>query len=379
MATDDFIKDAFIKTVALHKRFGSVTAVDSLDLEIREGEFFTLLGSSGCGKTTTLRLIGGLEKPDDGEVFVGGACLASKSRKIFVAPENRNMGMVFQSYALWPHMTVFENVAYPLKLRWVRRAELQRRVGEALDLVGLSGLEDRAVTALSGGQQQRVALARALVFSPNVLLLDEPLSNLDAQLRDEMRHELKTLQRRLGITVVLVTHDQIEALSLSDRLGLMSHGRLEQLGTPEEVYHRPATPFVRDCLGKILALEGRVLHGADDLVEIALTGSDGTRITVARDGDRCGHRALAADQKIMLAIRPEQIEVIAHVPAGAVNVISARITESQFLGDRHEYNVTFGTQTRNLILAAAQPFRVGQDVYLKLPGNMITLWDPGEA
>ena len=223
---------SFLRIQNLYKTFDEVVAVDRINLEIAEGEFFTLLGSSGCGKTTTLRMVGGLEKPDAGEIHLGGQCLVAPAKKLFIKPEKRNMGMVFQSYALWPHMTVFENVVYPLKLRGVKGVAAEKKVAEVLGLMGLSGLEDRQAPALSGGQQQRVALARALVFSPKVLLLDEPLSNLDAQLREEMRRELKALQRRVSVTVVFVTHDQIEALSLSDRIAIMKFGVLEQIGTP---------------------------------------------------------------------------------------------------------------------------------------------------
>ena len=215
---------SFLRIQSLYKTFNRVVAVNRLNLEVREGEFFTLLGSSGCGKTTTLRMVGGLERPDGGEIHLGDRCLVSESKRLFVKPEKRDMGMVFQSYALWPHMTVFENVVYPLKLRGIRGQEAENKVEEVLGLVGLAGLQDRPAPALSGGQQQRVALARALVFSPKVLLLDEPLSNLDAQLREEMRRELKGLQQRLRITVLFVTHDQIEALSLSDRIAIMQTG-----------------------------------------------------------------------------------------------------------------------------------------------------------
>ena len=259
---------SFLRIQNLHKKFDRVVAVERMNLEIAEGEFFTLLGSSGCGKTTTLRLVGGLEKPDGGEIHLGGRCLVSSERKLFVKPEKREMGMVFQSYALWPHMTVFENVVYPLRLRGVKGREAERKVADVLGLVGLAGLEDRPAPALSGGQQQRVALARALVFSPKVLLLDEPLSNLDAQLREEMRRELKALQQRVRITVIFVTHDQIEALSLSDRVAIMKFGRLEQVGTPEEVYYRPATPFVRDFLGKTFLVSGKVSAVSDQLVNL---------------------------------------------------------------------------------------------------------------
>ncbi len=366
----------FISLRGLHKRFGQVVALDSLDLDIREGEFFTLLGPSGCGKTTTLRLIGGLEKPDGGEVVVAGRCLASHERRIFVNPERRDMGMVFQSYALWPHMTVFENVAYPLKLRWMKKADVRARVSEVLGLVGLGGLEERPVPALSGGQQQRVALARALAFAPRILLLDEPLSNLDAQLRDEMRQELRSLQRRLGLTVVLVTHDQLEALSLSDRLAIMSGGRLEQLGTPEEVYHRPATPFVRDFLGKIFALPGKVRRVAGVTAEIELAGMEMPPLAVPRTQLPAAFNGSAAGRDVMIAIRPERITVADGAPSGEANVLRVAVREAQFLGDRYEYVMTIGIETRHLVLPASHFFRPGEEVYLRLPSDMITVWEP---
>src|ERR687897_318250 len=261
---------SFLRIQNLYKTFDRIVAVNRINLEIHEREFFTLLGSSGCGKTTTLRMIGGLERPDGGAVYLGDKCFVSVEKNVFVKPEKRDMGMVFQSYALWPHMTVFENVAYPLKLRGVRRAEVRTKVADVLALVGLAGLEERPAPALSGGQQQRVALARALVFSPSVLLLDEPLSNLDAQLREEMRRELKALQRRLGITVLFVTHDQIEALSLSDRIAIMKAGQFEQVGSPEEVYYRPLTPFVRDFLGKTFLLPGKILQINEERVQVEI-------------------------------------------------------------------------------------------------------------
>ena len=295
---------SFLRIQNLHKKFDRIVAVERMNLEIAEGEFFTLLGSSGCGKTTTLRMVGGLEKPDGGEIHLGGRCLVSSERKLFVKPEKRDMGMVFQSYALWPHMTVFENVVYPLRLRGVKGREAERKVADVLGLVGLAGLEDRPAPALSGGQQQRVALARALVFSPKVLLLDEPLSNLDAQLREEMRRELKALQRRVRITVIFVTHDQIEALSLSDRVAIMKFGRLEQVGTPEEVYYRPATPFVRDFLGKTFLVSGKVSAVSDQLVNLDAEGIGATRLVVQRGNVVSSANGFpAAGQAVMVAIR----------------------------------------------------------------------------
>ena len=249
---------SFLRIQNLYKTFGQVAAVNRINLEIAEGEFFTMLGSSGCGKTTTLRMVGGLEKPDSGEIHLGDQCLVAPEKNLFIKPEKRNMGMVFQSYALWPHMTVFENVAYPLKLRGIRGAQARKKSMTCLVSLGwpawTNGRRRRSAAASSSASR----LARALVFSPKVLLLDEPLSNLDAQLREEMRRELKSLQQRVNITVIFVTHDQIEALSLSDRIAIMKFGVFEQVGTPEEVYFKPATPFVRDFLGKTFLLPGKI-------------------------------------------------------------------------------------------------------------------------
>ena len=220
------MSEPFLRAVGLGKRFGNVAAVNNVSFDVTKGEVLTLLGPSGCGKTTTLRMIAGFEKPDTGEIEVENNFVVSVQKRIFLPPEKREMGMVFQSYAIWPHLNVFENVAYPLRVRRVKGSLVREKVESVLDLVGLAGLEDRPAMLLSGGQQQRVALARALVYSPKLLLLDEPLSNLDAKLREQMRVELKELQRRLSITVVFVTHDQIEAMTLSDRLAVMSQGRI---------------------------------------------------------------------------------------------------------------------------------------------------------
>jgi ABC-type Fe3+/spermidine/putrescine transport system ATPase subunit len=357
----------------LRKQFGNVTAVHDLDLAIRQGEFFTLLGPSGCGKTTTLRLVGGLEKPDSGEISLDDQCLAAPAQRIFVNPEKRNMGMVFQSYALWPHLTVFENVAYPLRLRRITKVEIRQKVRDSLNLVGLSGLGDRPVPALSGGQQQRVALARALVFSPRVLLLDEPLSNLDAQLREETRREIKTLQRRLGITVLMVTHDQAEALSVSDRVGIMNGGRLEQVDTPEEIYYEPSTSFARDFLGRMFMVDGTIMRATALNAEIKLTGLDNALFSVAKSQFRAGDTELRAGSVVTLAIRPEQIAAVETAPPKR-NVLPATVESSQFLGERHEYGIAFGSEYRTLALSSGQRFRVGQRIFLELPQDKITVW-----
>jgi len=366
---------SFLRIQNLYKTFEQVVAVDRITLEIKEGEFFTLLGSSGCGKTTTLRMVGGLEKPDGGAIYLGDQCLVSAEKNLFIKPEKRNMGMVFQSYALWPHMTVFENVSYPLKLRGIRGAEAEKRVGEILALVGLAGLEERQAPALSGGQQQRVALARALVFSPKVLLLDEPLSNLDAQLREEMRRELKALQLRVKVTVIFVTHDQIEALSLSDRIAIMKFGVLEQVGTPEEVYYHPATPFVRDFLGKTFLLPGKVVGMTDYQINVEVQQVGVTPLSIQRSHlSSAGNGSPAVGQSVMVAIRPEKIAILGTALAGRPNMIQAKLQAVHFLGDRYEYTVQVGAETRVLVSPASQHLKAGEKVFLELNAEGITLW-----
>ena len=366
---------SFLRIQNLYKTFDRVVAVNHINLEVAEGEFFTLLGSSGCGKTTTLRMVGGLEKPDGGEIHLGDRCLVSESKRLFIKPEKRDMGMVFQSYALWPHMTVFENVVYPLKLRGIKGREAEKKVAEVLELVGLAGLEERPAPALSGGQQQRVALARALVFSPRVLLLDEPLSNLDAQLREEMRRELKSLQQRLGITVLFVTHDQIEALSLSDRIAIMRTGQLEQVGGPEDVYYHPATPFVRDFLGKTFLLPGKILGIADQQVNVAIQQFDASPLSIQRANlSASGNGLTGVGQSVMVAIRPEQVELWAKAPEGKLNMVPANLQSVQFLGDRYEYTVALGSETRVLVSPASRYLKAGEKIYLELKSEGITLW-----
>lgn len=259
-----------IRLEGITRTYGNVIAVDNVSLDINRGELFTFLGPSGCGKTTTLRIIAGFEIPDSGRLYFDDEDVT------FLKPYKRNTAMVFQNYALWPHMTVFENVAYGLKIRkkqlGLTDEDIKRMVLEALELVKLSGLEDRYPLQLSGGQQQRVALARALVVQPRVLLLDEPLSNLDAKLRVEMREEIKKIQKKLGITTIYVTHDQLEALSISDRMGIMNKGRLVQVGTPQELYFKPKNIFVADFLGRSSIYHGELVSKADGSVTVKLEG-----------------------------------------------------------------------------------------------------------
>jgi len=366
---------SFLRIQSLYKTFDRVVAVNRIDLDINEGEFFTLLGSSGCGKTTTLRMVGGLEKPDGGAIYLGDRCLVSAQKNVFIKPEKRDMGMVFQSYALWPHMTVFENVAYPLKLRGASRSEMRTKVADILALVGLEGLEDRPTPALSGGQQQRVALARALVFSPRVLLLDEPLSNLDAQLREEMRRELKSLQQRVRVTVMFVTHDQIEALSLSDRIAIMKFGELEQVGTPEEVYYKPATPFVRDFLGKTFLLAGKVGAVSDRHVHVEVQGIGASSLILERNHVISSANGFpTVGQAAMVAIRPEKISLSDSRSVGHPNVVQGTLHAAQFLGDRYEYTVTLGSETRVIVSPAAQNLKPGEKIFLELQSDGISLW-----
>jgi iron(III) transport system ATP-binding protein len=255
-------------------RYGEVTAVGGVSFAVARGEHVTLLGPSGCGKTTTLRALAGLETPSAGSIRIGGQTVYSAAERRNVPAEKRGISMVFQSYAVWPHMSVFDNVAYGLRVRKLPRTEVARQVERALDLVQMREYADRSASLLSGGQQQRVALARAIAFSPRVLLFDEPLSNLDAKLRAEMRVELRALQRRLGITSVYVTHDQEEALAISDRVIVMHVGGIEQIGTPEDIYHRPRTRFVADFVGSANLIEGRVA-GPGEAGAVRFESSDG--------------------------------------------------------------------------------------------------------
>ena len=309
------------------KCFGDTVVLRDFTQEFREGEFITLLGPSGCGKTTMLRMIAGFERPTQGEIAIGEQVVSSK--KVFIPPEKRDIGMVFQSYAVWPHMTVFDNVAYPLRIKKLPKGEVEHRVEALLQVVHLGRYAQRMPGQLSGGQQQRVALARALVMNPRLLLLDEPLSNLDAKLREGMRYEIKEIQRELGITVVYVTHDQTEAMAMSDRIVVINRGVIQQVGTPQEIYRTPANQFVADFVGRGDFLRGAVRGG-----RIQLTGLGQS---LRYDGPCTG--------EVVVAVRPESLS-LARPGEGQ---LTGSIVNKYYLGDISDLRVDVGGAVIRLI------------------------------
>jgi iron(III) transport system ATP-binding protein len=353
------VSQASIEVRDLVVRYGAVLAVRGVTFTVGAGEHLTLLGPSGCGKTTTLRAIAGLERPTSGEIRIGGSAVFSSSPSVNVPAERRGLSMVFQSYAIWPHMSVFDNVAYGLRVRKRPAAEVATRVREALDLVQLGDLGARSASKLSGGQQQRVALARAFVFSPSVLLFDEPLSNLDAKLRAEMRVELKVLQRRLDITSVYVTHDLEEALAISDRIVVMRDGVIEQVGTPGEIYDRPRNTFVADFVGSANLIRG---HRRTETPSGALVhGTAGER---------------AAGAEALMAIRTVRLHLERTRPAAAVNVWPARVRQRVFQGDFTQYHVDWDGRTLIVRSAAPEPVNEGEEVFVSAePRHCVLLED----
>jgi iron(III) transport system ATP-binding protein len=336
-----------------------VKAAQDVSFEVPEGKLFTLLGPSGCGKTTTLRSIAGLEKPTSGEIEVGGRTVYSSSKGIFVAPNKRNFGMVFQSYAIWPHMNVFANVAFPLEVRRLARKDIREKVMRVLTAVQLEHLVDRDATKLSGGQQQRLALARALVMEPQLLLLDEPLSNLDAKLRDRMRIELKRLQRDLGLTTVYVTHDQSEALALSHQIAVMNDGFVVQVGTPRQIYETPHNQFVADFVGTTNFIGGTV------------TSIEGGRCVVASTVGELkaqASEAVTRNAAVIVSVRPEDIELSELEPPAAdgETIIRAIVEAKDFLGEYLDFHAKVGDV---VLQARAHPSLrtpVGEPIYLRM-------------
>ena len=334
------------------KRFGSVTAVNDFNLVVKDGEFVSILGPSGCGKTTTLRMIAGFERATEGEIYIGEQCVISSIKGSFAPPEKRDIGMVFQSYAVWPHMTVAENVGYPLKIKKVDKAERERRVQEMLELVHLGEYGKRYPNQLSGGQQQRVALARALVAAPGLLLLDEPLSNLDAKLRESMRFEILEIQKKTGITVVYVTHDQGEAMAMSDRVVVMSMGVVQQIGAPHEIYTQPANKMVADFIGLVNFMEGEAKGD-----RVFLKGSN---ISFPNTSKVTGEATIA--------VRPENITM--SLDGGQ---IEGQLTHRFYLGDAVDYRVKVGDHDVRVIVKGADLNSIpdGAKVYLDFDRVMV--------
>ncbi len=340
------------------KKYGDVTAVSNFSIEIADGEFFTLLGPSGCGKTTLLRCVAGFIHVTAGKVFIGDRLVSSDDQKHFVPPEKRNLGMVFQSYAVWPHMTVFGNVGYPLKIKKLSDRDVRAHVREVLRLLKLEEYEKRYPHELSGGQQQRVALGRALIMDPEVLLLDEPLSNLDAKLREEMRFELKELQNRIGVTIVYVTHDQSEAMVMSKRIAVMNKGRARQVGTPYEIYNNPEDEFVASFIGKSNFVSGEVVDVKNGVCHVKI----GSGIIEVESRQKPGKK------NITIMVRHHNVELSKKKLPGS---IPARVKIATYLGDQFIYGIAVGDTTLMAQTDAGRDFKEGENIYMRLRNPVI--------
>ncbi len=352
-----------VELTGVTKRFGTMVAVDHLDLEVQPGEFLSLLGPSGCGKTTTLRMLAGFEQPDEGFIRISGQYVQG------IPPYKRDVNTVFQAYALFPHMTVAENVAYGLRQKGVNKTQIAVQVAEALDMVKMSKLAERKPRQMSGGQQQRVAVARALVNRPSVLLLDEPLGALDRKLREEMQIELKLLQSELGITFIFVTHDQEEAMSMSDRIAIMLDGHVEQLDDPETVYERPASAFVAGFIGRNNFWTATATGGG-------ATASDGTQFVVSKPEEKVG-----VGEEALVAIRPESITLSTQDPGTSANVMSGEVAGVSHFGDTLQYVVRTATRTVVVLTPRAQAtrLRTGDDVWATWSADDVYMFSAAQA
>ena len=363
---------AHIEVENLEVRYGSVTAVAGVSFQVRSGEQLTLLGPSGCGKTTTLRAIAGLERPTTGVIRIGGKCVYASAQRVNMPAEMRGLSMVFQSYAIWPHMTVYDNVAYGLRVRRQNPQEIRDKVRQALDLVHMGAYEQRQASQLSGGQQQRVALARACVFSPSVLLFDEPLSNLDAKLRADMRIELRELQHRLGITSVYVTHDLEEALAMSDRIIVMRNGHIEQTGSPAEIYNFPRNAFVADFVGSSNLIEGQFRTDLAGNGLIALETPSGHVVYGMAHGRAVGAAPVFSVRRVHLRLSfTPPLDT-----AGTRNVWPVRVRRCVFEGDFTQIHVTWGDRELVLRCVAQEPIAEGREAYLYADPAHCILLDP---
>lgn len=356
------MEEPYLQIQSVTKKFDRTLALEDVSLDIQEGEFVFLLGPSGCGKTTLLRIVAGLESPTNGRILQRGQEITHLS------PAKRNIGIVFQSYALFPNLTVFQNIAYGLENRKLPKSQIQARVAEMLALVGLQGYEARYPAQLSGGQQQRVALARALAISPSLLLLDEPLSALDARVRANLRIEVARLQRQLGVTTIMVSHDQEEALTMADRVVVMDQGRIAQIGTPEEIYHHPATPFVADFVGLMNFLPGVVI------------APEAKRVRVGEVEIQL-HQAIthSIGQDVILAIRPEKVQVVENLENGRENLLRARVHEIEFIGAFYRLHLKLGEKGQLLAYlppqrSSARNIQKGEEVPVYLPPDQLQVY-----
>lgn len=359
---------ATLKVENLTKKFSSIAAVDNVSFEVGEGDFLSLIGPSGCGKTTTLRCIAGLEKPDCGRILLGNKKLTSTGEGIFIPPYKRNFGMVFQSYAVWPHMTTFDNVSYPLRIeKKYNKKEIEEKTNHVIKMVKLDGLQKRYPAQLSGGQQQRVSLARALVMEPDVLLYDEPLSNLDAKLREQMRYDLLELHSRLQIPALYVTHDQAEAMVLSKRIIVMNHGKFIQIGGPHEIYNRPVNRFVSDFIGLTNFIKGTLIEVCDDKKALALTSMGKFRCSISKLLDT------RVDREVLISVRPEKIQISASEFDETVNTFRGYVKNSVFVGPYHDIFFESGCVTLRLQVNGFVEVERGREVYIKVSPDDCTL------
>jgi iron(III) transport system ATP-binding protein len=352
---------------SLLKKFGELTALDQISFEVAEGEVVSILGPSGCGKTTTLRCVAGLERGDAGQIYIQDRLVSDFSQNYYLPPDQRDIGMVFQSYAIWPHMTVFKNVAYPLVARKFPKNKITKMVERTLALVGMQDFADRQATKLSGGQQQRVALARALVAEPKVLLLDEPLSNLDAKLRDQTRFEVRQIQRRLGVTALYVTHDQGEAMAISDRIVVMNKGNIEQIGPPRQIYQKPSSTFVADFVGSSNFFDVSVVAAGPEGFQKAVLDND-QEILIPRTD--------ISDAMITISLRPQYCTVLPETgePAAGQNCLKGKITRLTYFGERSEALVGIGQSQLVVYIPLDMNFKADDPVQIAFsPQNCIPL------